>query len=87
VPESSDVRAVFLFHEKKVAIVSIGVDRDSFLERMRAGESIPIPMGSRGIRATCLRIESGAETLYVMTVDHLVDAEGKLHEVRFKPLR
>jgi hypothetical protein len=87
VAESPDVRAVFFFHEKKVAIVSLGVDRDSFLERMRAGEAIPIPMGSRGIRATHLCIESGAETLYVMTVDHLADATGKLYDVRFAPFR
>lgn len=86
--ESSDVRAVFFFHEKKVAVVSFGVDRDPFLERMRAGESIPIPKSATGIRATHLRIESGAETLYVMTVNHLTDATGKLYDdLRFEPFR
>ena len=85
--ESSDVRAVFVFHEKTVAVVSFGVDREPFLERVRAGESIPIPKGAAGIRATHLRIESGAETLYVMTVDHLAGADGKLYEVCFEPLR
>jgi len=86
VPESSDVRAVFFFHEKRVAVVSFGVDREPFLERMRAGESIPIPKGAIGIRATHLRIESGADTLYVMTVDHLVDDAGKLYDdLRFEP--
>lgn len=84
--ESPDVRAVFLFHEKRVAIVSLDIDRDAFIERVRAGHSIPIPMGSRGIRATHLRIESGADTLYVMTVDHLTDAAGKLYELRFERL-
>ncbi len=85
-PDALDVRAVFFFHEKKVAIVSFGIDRDRFLARVRAGESIPIPMGSRSIRATQLRIESGADTLYVMTVDHLTDAKGKLYDVSFEPL-
>lgn len=85
-PNALDVRAVFLFHEKRVAIVSFGIDRDRFLARMRAGESIPIPLGSRVVRATHLRIESGADTLYVMTVDHLTDAKGKLYDVSFAPL-
>jgi hypothetical protein len=86
VPEPSDVRAVFFFHDKRVAVVSVGVDREPFLERVRAGESIPIP-NAIGIRATHLRIESGADTLYVMTVDHLTtDATGKLSDVRFEPL-
>jgi len=84
VAESSDVRAVFFFHEKKVAVVSFGVDREPFLERVRAGESIPIPKGPMGIRATHLRIESGADTLFVMTVDHLTDAAGKLYDVCFE---
>ena len=84
--ESPEVRAVFFFHEKKVAIVSLGIDRPSFVKRLRARESIPIPLGSRSIRATHLCIESGADPLYVMTVDHLTDAAGKLHDVRFAPL-
>jgi hypothetical protein len=84
VPESSDVRAVFFFHERKVAVFSLGVDREPFLERVRAGESIPIPKGAIGIRATHLRIESGTDTLYVMTLDHLADAAGKLYDVGFK---
>jgi hypothetical protein len=86
VAESSDVRAVFFLRGKKVAVVSFGVDRDPFLERMRAGEPIPIP-NAIGIRATLLRIESGAHPLYVMTVDHLTDATGKLNGVCFEPLR
>lgn len=85
--ESSDVRAVFFFHGKKVAVVSFGIDREPFVERMRAGDSIPIPKRAIGIRATHLCIESGTGTLYVMTIDHLTDATGKLHDdVRFKPL-
>jgi len=86
VAESPDVRAVFFFQEKKVAIVSLGIDRASFVERVRARASIPIPLGSRSIRATHLCIESGADPLYVMTVDHLTDAAGKLHDVCFEPL-
>jgi hypothetical protein len=81
--ESPDVRAVFFFHEKKVAVVSLGVDLDPFLERVRAGEAIPIP-NAIGIRATQMHIESGAATLYVMTVDHLTDAAGKLNDVCFE---
>lgn len=82
--ESSDVRAVFFFHEKKVAVVSLGIELDPFLERVRAGESIPIP-NAIGIRATHLRIESTATVLYAMTVDHLVDDAGKLHDFCFDP--
>lgn len=84
--ESSDVRAVFFFGEKKVAVVSFGVDRGPFLSRVQAGESIPIPKGPVGIRATHMRIECGAETLYVMSVDHLTSEDGKLHDVCFEPL-
>jgi hypothetical protein len=86
VAESSDVRAVFFYRTKRVAVVSFGIDRAPFLERMRAGEAIPIPKGDIGIRATHLRIECGTETLYVMTVDHLADAVGKLYDVSFEPL-
>jgi hypothetical protein len=87
VAEPSDVRAVFFFHEQKVAVVSFGIAQASFLERMRAGEAIPLR--TLGIRATHVRIESGAETLYVMTVDDLMEAEdgGKLYDLRFKPFR
>lgn len=84
--ESSDVRAVFFLHDKKVAVVTLGVELEPFLELVRAGESIPIPRSAIGIRATLLRIESGATPLYVMTVDHLTDAAGKLHDIRFNPL-
>lgn len=81
--ESSDVRAVFFYRTKRVAVVSLGVDHKPFLERMHAGESIPLRV--IGIRATHVRIESGAETLYVMTVDDLADAEdGKLYDVSFR---
>jgi hypothetical protein len=86
VAEPSDVRAVFFFHEKKVAIVSLGIDRPSFVKRLRAREAIRIHLGPRSVRATHLCIESGADPLYVMTVDHLADAAGKLHDVRFEPL-
>jgi hypothetical protein len=86
VPESSDVRAVFFLHEKKVAVITLAVDLDELRELVRAGESIPIPRSAIGIRATHLRIESGASTLYVMTVDHLTDDAGKLHDIRFNPL-
>jgi hypothetical protein len=83
---SPDVRAVFFFHEKKVAIVSLGIDRAAFVERVRARASIPIPL-SRTIRATHLCIESGVDPLYVMTVDHLTDAAGKIYDdVCFEPL-
>lgn len=84
--ESPEVRAVFFLHENKVAVVSLGVELDPFLELVRAGESIPLPRSAIGIRATHLRIESGATTLYVMTVDHLTDALGKLETIRFNPL-
>jgi hypothetical protein len=86
VAESSDVRAVFFFNEKKVAVVSLGVDLDPFLERVRACEAIPIP-NAIGVRATHLRLESGTARLYVMTVDHLTDAAGKLYDVCFDPAR
>lgn len=83
--ESSDVHAVFFLHDKKVAVISLGVDLDPFLERVRSGESIPIPRSAIGIRATHLRIESGATTLYVMTVDHLTDDAGKASQHSFQP--
>jgi purine nucleoside permease len=86
VADSTDVRAIFFYRTKRVAVISFGIDRAPFLERMRAGESIPIPKGPIGIRATHLRIECGSETLYVMTVDHLADAAGKLYDVAFAPL-
>lgn len=85
-PDSADVRAVFFWREKRVAVVSFGISRDAFLERMRTGEAIPIPKGPTAIRATHLRIESGTAPLYVMTVDHLADDKGRLFDVAFAPL-
>lgn len=85
-PDSPEVRAVFFYHEKKTAIVSLGIARDRFLQRVRAGESIPIPIAERGIRANLLLIECGADTFYAMTVDHLTDKAGKLYEFSFEPL-
>jgi hypothetical protein len=85
--ESSEVSAVFFFHEKKVAVIPFGIDRDSFLERMRAGDCIPLPRSAIPLRVTHVRIESGVAPLYVMTVDHLTAADGKLHDFCFAPLR
>jgi len=80
--DSPDMRAVFFFRGAKVAVISFEIARERLLERVRAGGAIPLPR-ALGIRATHLRIESGEEILFVMTVDHLLDGDGKLRDLRF----
>jgi hypothetical protein len=84
VAAASDVRAVFFFHRDPVANLSFGMDLDTFLERLRAGDSIPFPAGAIGLRATFLRVENGQEVLFAMTLDHLVSGpDGRLYGGRF----